>query len=194
MPTNVEPPEVILGPSNRVHLVVATQEPLSDPGSWKPFLNEVDVTVRELLDKLPESDIHLKELLEKWKRPKPEFFIVDVRLEDFQLQQLHRIANQEEDLKIVRDIVCEAVVVIMPEYETMRGRVDEPYRRPRHYIIIVDELSQDQITAITNLMASGCRCRECYQKRNLEMWFREVWLAASSEMMNLDVARQIIRS
>lgn len=191
VPNKVEPPVVVLGPCSRVHLVIATQEPLSDPGSWRPFQDEPEITIRELLGKLPENDIFVKGVVENWRRPKPEFLFVDVRLEDFRRQHLHRIAEKEEDLKAVRDVLCEAVVVTMPELETMRGRVDIPYRRPRHYIIIADELSQDQITAISNLMTYGCKCCECYSRYDLEKWFREVWLAASTEMMNEDVAREI---
>lgn len=196
MPNNLEPPEVILGPANRVHVMILTQEPLSNPGSWKPFPHEADITIIELLDELPENDINLKELVEKWGYPKPEFFAIDVRLEDFKQEQLHQIADRMLDLKIVRDAICEAVVLTMPEHETMRLTVDEPFRRPRYYIIIADRLSQKQNTVITNLMACGCKCRKCYQKRDLEVWFKELWLAACVAIRGLDtdVARQILRS
>lgn len=191
---NVEPQEVILGPNNRVHVVVATRQEWKDPGQWKPFPNEADVSIRELLDKLPENDVFLKELVEKWRRPKPTFLIVDVRLEDLKPATVHRIADQEEDMKIVRDVVCEAVVVTTREYQTIQDYVDVWYHRPRHYIVIADGLSKDQIAIITALMSHGHRCRECCRKRDLEVWFREVWLAACTQMMHLDVARQIVGS
>jgi hypothetical protein len=192
---NVEP-EVILGPNKRVHVVVATQEPLSDPGSWEPFPHEGDITIMGLLDELPENDINLKELVEKWGFPKPEFFVVDVRLEDFKQEQLHQIADKMDDLRIVRDAICEAVVLTMPEHETMRHRIDELYRQPRYYIVVADELSQNQVTAITNLMADGCKCEKCYRKHELEKRLQVLWLAASTAIKSLhrDTSGQIIRS
>jgi hypothetical protein len=191
----VEPQEILLGPGKRVHLVVLTGVPRSKPETWKPFPDE-EVTIEQILDELPENDINLGELVKKWEFPVPQFYFVNVRLQNFATRNLHQISGKMADLRLVRDVICEAVTMTADERKNMHNHVDEYYHRPRYYIIIADELSQSQASEITSLMVSGCKCLKCRSRHELEMGLKELWLSACTAIRGLDqhIARGIIGS
>jgi hypothetical protein len=190
---NVEPKEIILGPSDRVHLVVLSGDPQQEPATWKPFSGE-DATIEEILDELPKNDINLRELVQKWGFPVPQFYYVDVRLQNFATRNLHQISGKMADLRLVRDVICAAVVMTTNERKNMHIHVDRNRGRPRYYIIIGSALSVSQTAEITSLMASGCKCRKCRSRRELERSLKDLWLSASTAIRGLDpdVARAII--
>lgn len=162
-------------PDCTFHVVVATKEALDVPDSWRPFSDEDDATISDLMHRLPEHHDELRAAAPNWRRPQAAFHFIGVHPED--LQDVSGLSDREMEFSIVWDVVCEADVATRSEYAELLLLVADP-KGARQYFIAAKGLSKEQEERIGNRMFRSSWCKSCKEKKEFIKAFERVWMAA----------------